>query len=117
MIPQKNEHAREARLLQRSRASFFSAALFIAAILGPLAAPARAQSTPLPILEERAFQQAAAKAEASIVRIETIGGVDVIGESLVANGPTSGVVIGSDGWVITSSFNFLSKPTSIFVTV
>jgi len=114
MIPETTKAAPEARLLQTSRASYGAAFLLIALLS---ATPVQAQSTPLPILEERAFQQAAVKAEASVVRIETVGGVDVIGESLVANGPTSGVVIGSDGWIITSSFNFLSRPTSIFVTV
>ncbi|OAI54098.1 hypothetical protein AYO47_03585 [Planctomyces sp. SCGC AG-212-M04] len=109
-----SETTREARLLLRSRASWSAALIFaVLSIAGPL----HAQTISLPILEERAFQQAAAKAEASIVRIETVGGVDAIGESLVGNGPTSGVVVGSDGWIITSSFNFLSQPTSILVTV
>src|SRR5436190_15536492 len=106
-----SETRREARLLLRGRASWSAAIL-----IGLLSPPLQAQ-VPLPILEERAFQQAAAKAEASIVRIETVGGLDAIGESLVGNGPTSGVVVGSDGWIITSSFNFLSQPTSILVTV
>jgi serine protease Do len=113
-MTKKIEAQGEARLLKRSRASL-GAAFFIAVLA--ISAPVRAQSTPLSILEERAFQQAAAKAEASIVRIETVGGVDQIGESLVGHGPTSGVVVGSDGWIITSSFNFLSQPTSILVTV
>lgn len=112
MLPETTEAPGEARLLRRSRASF-GAALLIAL----LSAPLQAQSVSLSILEERAFQQATAKAEPSIVRIETVGGVDAIGESLVGNGPTSGVVVGSDGWIITSSFNFLSQPTSILVTV
>jgi len=89
----------------------------MAGIFGSPVTPLRAQSTPLPILEERAFQQAALKAEAAVVRIETIGGVDIIGETLIANGPTSGMVVAADGWIITSSFNFLSQPTSILVTV
>ena len=94
-----------------------SPGLLLAAVLALLPSAALAQQVPLSILEERAFQQAAAKAEASVVRIETVGGVDVVGESLVANGPTSGVVVGADGWIITSSFNFLSQPTSILVTI
>jgi serine protease Do len=79
--------------------------------------PLFAQQVPLAVLEERAFQQAAAKAEAAVVRIETVGGLDVVEDSLVANGPTSGVVVDADGWIITSSFNFLSQPSSILVTV
>lgn len=32
-------------------------------------------------------------------------------------GPTTGLVVDADGYVITSSFNFINKPTAIFVTV
>lgn len=104
----------EARRLRRSRA--FGGILLMAALIAH-ATSVQAQSVPLSILEERAFQQAAATAEASIVRIETVGGMEVVGDTLVATGPTSGVVVGADGWIITSSFNFLSEPTSILVTV
>jgi serine protease Do len=70
----------------------------------------------LEALEERAFREAAALAAPSLVRIETIGGLDVIGTMLASSGPTTGVVVGADGWIITSSFNFANKPTSILVT-
>ncbi|MBX3441316.1 MAG: PDZ domain-containing protein [Planctomyces sp.] len=76
-----------------------------------------AQADPqLQVLEERAFQQAAAQADASIVRIETIGGLDVVGEMVASSGPTTGVIVAADGWIITSSFNFAARPTSVFVT-
>jgi serine protease Do len=94
-----------------------TAAILVVAAIHFLSAGACAQTVPLPILEERAFQQAAAKAEASVVRIETVGGLDVIGDSLAANGPTTGVVVGADGWIITSSFNFVSQPASVLVTI
>jgi serine protease Do len=68
-------------------------------------------------LEEQAFQQAAALAEPSIVRIETVGGLDVVGNLLAGTGPTTGVVISEDGYIITSSFNFISKPASVLVTL
>src|SRR5262249_18135053 len=32
-------------------------------------------------------------------------------------GPTTGVVVSPDGYVITSAFNFANKPTAVFVTV
>ncbi|HVJ69712.1 MAG TPA: PDZ domain-containing protein, partial [Caulifigura sp.] len=105
------------RPLRRSRGSCGASFLLASILACGHHASVLAQDVPLSILEERAFQQAAAKAESAVVRIETVGGVDVIGESLVANGPTSGVVVGADGWIITSSFNFLSQPTSILVTV
>ena len=68
-------------------------------------------------LEEQAFKQAAALADPSIVRIETVGGLEQIDNVLLATGPTSGVVVSADGYIISSSFNFVGKPASILVTL
>ena len=89
-------------------------AAFLIGLLAVSAPLARAQTA---ALEEQAFQQAAALADPSIVRIETIGGLDVVGNILTGTGPTTGVVVSEDGYLITSSFNFLSKPASILVTL
>jgi serine protease Do len=67
--------------------------------------------------EEQAFRQAAAIADPSIVRIETVGGLDLVGDLLTGSGPTTGVIVAPDGLIITSSFNFISKPASILVTL
>src|SRR4029077_18553437 len=32
-------------------------------------------------------------------------------------GPTTGVIVDRDGFIVTSSFNFANKPTDIFVTI
>ena len=73
---------------------------------------------------EKAAKQAAAKAAPWIAKIETSGGRDVIapkggggGGIRKGSGPTSGLVVAADGYVITSSFNFANNPTDIFVTV
>ena len=68
-------------------------------------------------LEETAFKQAAALVDPSIVRIETVGGLEQLDDVLLGTGPTSGVVVSPDGFIITSSFNFVGKPTSILVTL
>jgi serine protease Do len=68
-------------------------------------------------LEEQAFKQAAALADPSVVRIETVGGLEQLDNVLLGSGPTSGVVVSADGFVISSSFNFVAKPTSILVTL
>lgn len=68
-------------------------------------------------LEEQAFREAAVTAAPSIVRIETVGGLDVVNGLLTPSGPTTGVVVAEDGWIITSSFNFASQPASILVTL
>ncbi len=67
--------------------------------------------------EEQAFKQAAALVDPSLVRIETVGGLEQVGEVLLGTGPTSGVIVSDDGYIISSSFNFVSKPASILVTL
>lgn len=74
---------------------------------------------------EKAMKAAVAKVAPSVVRIETTGGQDVIvwtDRSTGAPirkvvGPTTGLIVDADGYIATSSFNFINKPTDIFVTV
>ncbi len=83
---------------------------------------------------EKAMKEAAAKAAPWVVKIETAGGAVTIGGAPApppgpggpppgpppvrkGTGPTTGVVVDKDGYVITSSFNFANKPTDIFITV
>lgn len=67
-------------------------------------------------LEQQAFKHAVAVASPSIVRIETIGGLEKVGQLLLGDGPTSGVVVSADGYILSSAFNFVRQPTSILVT-
>jgi serine protease Do len=67
--------------------------------------------------EEQAFKQAAVLAGPSIVRIDTVGGLDVVGRSLTSTAPTTGLVVSEDGFIVSSAFNFLSKPASVLVTL
>ncbi len=79
---------------------------------------------------ELAIKEAAKALSPSIARIETTGGGDTIvappkggppGKEPPAirkgTGPTTGIVVDADGYILTSSFNFTNKPTDIFVTV
>src|SRR5688500_5659230 len=75
---------------------------------------------------EKAMQAAAAKVAPSVVRIETSGGAEAIwgagrkGPEVMFRrgvGASTGLVAHPDGYVITSTFNFVGKPTDIFVTV
>src|SRR5262245_59947840 len=75
-------------------------------------------------LRDQAIQAAVAKVAPYTVQIETAGGADMIvsggqGRPTIrkGHGPTTGVIVGADGYIITSSFNFVNKPTDIFVTV
>ena len=67
--------------------------------------------------EQEAFQQAVATVAPSVVRIETVGGLERVGNVLLGTGPTTGLVLTADGYIISSAFNFAAKPTSILVTL
>lgn len=86
-------------------------------VLGAVTRIAGAADGKLEALEESAFKQAAALVDPSLVRIETVGGLEQVGDIALGTGPTSGVVVSEDGFVISSSFNFISKPASILVTL
>ncbi|HWL93457.1 MAG TPA: trypsin-like peptidase domain-containing protein [Phycisphaerae bacterium] len=74
-----------------------------------------------------AIRAAVARASASIVKIETIGGAQPIVEAgprgraeegfRLGEGPTTGLVYSADGYIITSSFNFARDPSIITVTL
>ncbi|MCA9132525.1 MAG: PDZ domain-containing protein [Planctomycetales bacterium] len=67
--------------------------------------------------EEIAFQQAVQVAAGSVVQIETFGGLERVGQELIAEGPTTGTIVGAEGWIISSLFNFRQQPASILVTL
>ena len=52
----------------------------------------------------------------SVVQIRTIGGLEEVDRTLLASGPTTGLVISPDGWIVSSAFNFVQQPASILVT-
>ncbi len=79
-------------------------------------APARGFGDgPLDAQEEAAFRQAVRALAPSLVRIQTVGGLDRVGGRLAATAATTGVVVSDDGWIVSSAFNFISKPSSILV--
>lgn len=95
-----------------------------------LVAPAARAQTGANDETEKALKAAALKAAPHIVKIETAGGRGVVGGGGPARpgqppapgvkkgvGPTTGVVVDKNGYVISSAFNFANKPTDIFVTV
>jgi serine protease Do len=84
--------------------------LFAAAVLA--APPADLASR-----EEQAFRAAAEAVAPSVVAIETIGGLDTVGEVLVGTGPSSGVIVSDDGYIVSSTFNFAHRPASIIVNL
>src|SRR5262245_40767619 len=93
-------------------ATFFAIALLLSsfATLAPAQDDAAQQ-------EEQTILAAVGKVAPSVVKIETIGGLERVGKVLVSTGPTTGLVVSEDGYVISSAFNFIQQPTSILVTL
>lgn len=69
----------------------------------------------LDLAEQRAFQAAVDRVAPSVVRIETVGGLERVGRVPVGTGPTTGLVVDPGGYIISSAFNFLNRPDSILV--
>lgn len=103
--------------------------LTLLVVLFPLSG--RAQQPDVNAAIEASMKASIAKIAPTIVKIETAGGLEVAtggapkkggpagkGKAIaVGTGATTGVIVGADGYVVTSSFNFANKPTDIFVTV
>lgn len=76
-------------------------------------------------LAPRAFRAAVEKVRPSLVTIEAFGATTATGakESKIpginnpGDGPTTGVVLSADGWIVTSTFNFIRKQQVITVTL
>src|SRR5262249_772519 len=84
----------------------------------------------LDTLRQKAIKAALIKVAPYVVTIETSGGTDfAIGGGgpgggpggprliLKGTGPTTGLIVGKDGYIITSAFNFANKPSSIIIAV
>ncbi len=65
--------------------------------------------------KQQALQAAVAAVEDAVVQIRTIGGLDQVDKVLLAQGPTTGLIVSTDGYIVSSAFNFAGQPTSILV--
>jgi S1-C subfamily serine protease/enterochelin esterase-like enzyme len=98
---------------------------FLVGLCGLAAASLRAQprGADVDALEEKAMKTAVQRVAPAVVQIETTGGTDLIptgpqGEMIRKGvGPTTGLVVSTDGFIISSAFNFADKPAQIFVTI
>lgn len=95
---------------------------FLLITLLMVASPVRSAND-LDTLREKAIRAALQKVAPSIVQIETTGGTDMIGSGprgpqiRKGIGPTTGLIVSADGFIISSAFNFANKPSSIMVAV
>jgi S1-C subfamily serine protease/predicted esterase len=97
---------------------------FIAVLLLLLAARPVAAQDDLNADLEKMVKEAVKKASGSVVQIVTQGGSDVVVTDpkkgtifRKALGPTTGVIVGADGYIITSTYNFINNPTTILVNL
>src|SRR5687767_2279110 len=74
------------------------ARLFAMCCLTALSAASAVAQDDLSAKEEQAIQAAVARVAPSVVRIETLGGLETIGGLLVGTGPTTGLVVSTDGY-------------------
>lgn len=84
--------------------------LVLATVAAPFA-PAQDRSA----LEQSAFREAVARVAPSVVQIETIGGAERVEKLLFGSGPTTGLVVDPQGYIVSSAFNFVNRPASILV--
>ncbi len=66
-------------------------------------------------LEQTAIRQATTAVADSVVQIRTVGGFERIGETMTSQGPSTGLIITPDGYIVSSAFNFAQRPSSILV--
>lgn len=107
-------HESHVRIEPQSHMCASVATRLLAILIGLLAHSAPAQDD-LAIVEEQAMQAAVARVAPSVVRIETVGGLERVGGVLFGAGPTTGVIVSADGYIISSAFNFAQRPSSILV--
>lgn len=72
------------------------------------------------LVAPKVFRAAAAKVRPSLVTIESFGGVSAVAGKIggirsQGEGNTTGIVISEDGYIVTSSFNFIEQPPVITV--
>ena len=85
------------------------AVLLVSLIVTPLTAEQLAEQ------EQQAFQAATAAVEKSVVQIRTIGGLERVEKVLLAEGPTTGLIVSPDGYIVSSAMGFAQRPASILV--
>jgi serine protease Do len=74
-----------------------------------------ASADELALREQQAFNAAVESVADSVVQIHTVGGLDRLDGESLAQGPTTGLIITADGYIVSSAFNFAQQPASVLV--
>ena len=91
-----------------------TALLFLLAIGWTLPESAMAQ-TNVRMPSQQAVTGAVDKVRDAVVQIETIGGMDQVGGVRVTNHPRTGLIVNSDGYIVTAAFNLAHQPNTVIV--
>jgi len=73
------------------------------------------QSQDYHTLERQTIRDAIDSVADCVVQIRTVGGLERVGDTLLSQGPTSGLIVSDDGYIVSSAFNFAQQPSSILV--
>jgi serine protease Do len=84
----------------------------LAAILCPTVSPAAADAD---AEEQAALDAAVDRVAPSVVRIETVAGLEKVEDVLFGAGLTTGLVVDPQGYIISSAFVFAHKPSAILI--
>ncbi|HLJ96595.1 MAG TPA: PDZ domain-containing protein [Gemmataceae bacterium] len=93
------------------------------ALCTALVGAARLAAQDLDDVQQATMRAAIAKVAPTVVQIETSGGSDIVGSGSVSQqirkgtGPTTGLIVSPDGYIVSSAFNFANKPSAIFVAI
>ena len=68
-------------------------------------------------LEQAAVHESIKNVADCVVQIRTVGGFERVGETAVSQGPTTGLIVSADGYIVSSAFNFAQRPSSILVSL
>jgi S1-C subfamily serine protease/predicted esterase len=112
-------------MLRHSRAFFSLLLVWLGFAALPISAQQPSAGDDLEGLLEKAMKAAVARVAPAVVQIETSGGSDILmtGSGPTsqpirkAAGPTTGLIVASDGYIVSSAFNFANKPSAIFVAI
>ncbi|MBA2114845.1 PDZ domain-containing protein [Bremerella alba] len=86
-------------------------------VLGTLLSATHGQGQELNIAEQQAIQSAVDRVAASVVQIETVGGLVEGGGPSEGASRTTGTIVSPDGFILSSLYGFIQEPSGILVSM
>lgn len=81
---------------------------------GPNQSPIQSPIQPPSQQYQTAIESAVESISGSLIRFETIGGLERVDGEIIQTGPSTGLVVTADGYAISAAINFAHQPTAIF---